>query len=66
LINRDIDYDAIDVDVQAMFDPPELNENEGRIDSHKNTINAGNSVISEKQAILPSSPFKDKENDKEP
>lgn len=28
LINRDMDYEAIDVDVQAMFDPPELNENE--------------------------------------
>ena len=22
MINRDIDYEAIDVDVQAMFDPP--------------------------------------------
>jgi hypothetical protein len=35
------------------------------VDSHKNTINAGNSVISEEQVILPSSPFKDKENDKD-
>jgi hypothetical protein len=42
-----MDYEAIDVDVQAMFDPPVFNDFEGKGDSHKNTINAGNSVISE-------------------
>ena len=49
-----------------MFDPPVFNDIEVKIESHKNTINAGNSVISEEHVILPSSPFKNKENDKDP
>lgn len=40
-------FEGIDVDVQAMFDPPIFNNFDEKIDSHKNTINAGNSVISE-------------------
>ena len=47
IVNKDIAFEAIDVDVNAMFDAQNYNEFDGKIDSHKNTINAGNSVISE-------------------
>ena len=47
MVNKDIAFEAIDVDAHAMFDAQNYNEFDGKIDSHKNTINAGNSVISE-------------------